>query len=198
MREPKILVPVIVIVSLALCGWVSNIFVRNLREEPSVVASCTDRNGSHHSSASDRVGFLACRQAEADVFLKADYAEMKDLAKAFLTLLTAALIASITFSEKIVDLSNAGLWARVLMIISWIAIFIAIMSLGAGLSFMTVGAGCATYSPTLDYRMFETKAIMPYIFAGVSFGFGLATMLVSGCCVDAASGRSYKAGNTPF
>lgn len=69
----------------------------------------------------DHDGYLTCRQADADVFVKSDYGEMKDLAKSFLTLLTAALVASITFSEKIVDLSHAGIWARLLMVPSWIA-----------------------------------------------------------------------------
>src|SRR5690349_17567982 len=57
-----------------------------------------------------------------------DYTESKDLAKAFLTLLVAVFVGSITFSEKIVDVKTSGVWAKATMILCWICILIAIVA----------------------------------------------------------------------
>jgi len=54
-------------------------------------------------------------QGAANRFLDRDYAEVKDLSTAFLTLLTAVFVASITFSEKIVDFNRSGWWAKAIL-----------------------------------------------------------------------------------
>jgi hypothetical protein len=165
---------------MLLCAWVARVFVGHLREAPPRLSVCMHDAGQLHTASDDQALFNSCLRAQADVFIKSDYVEMKDLAKSFLTLLTAILVASITFSEKIVDLGRAGTWARSLIITSWVAFLVAIVSLGAGLSFMTLGAGCATYQPYLQYQIFEAKAIPLYITSGIAFGTGLASMLISG------------------
>jgi hypothetical protein len=101
----------------------------------------------------------------ARLFIERDFAETKDLAKAFLTLLTAVLVASITFSEKIVDVNRSGWWPRGLMIGSWIMVLVAIASSGAGLALMAQGAGYAAYFPHANYRVFETTAVQLFITA---------------------------------
>lgn len=53
-------------------------------------------------------------------FLTYDYGEAKDLAKAFLTLVSAVLVGTITFSEKIVNFQTASFIQRRLVIGSWI------------------------------------------------------------------------------
>ena len=182
MPEIRRSIPMLV-VGLTMLGvsvWVSYQFVINIFEQPPLVQVCTDRNGMHLATAVDHTPFFDCVKDKADLFLRADYAEMKDLAKSFLSLLIATLVASITFSEKIVDVSRAGARARTLMVASWLAIFGAILSLGAGLALMTIGAGVATYSPSARFKDFEIKAIPLYIAAGLSFGFGLFGMLLSG------------------
>jgi hypothetical protein len=121
-----------------------------------------------------------CLADNAQLFLDKDYAETKDLAKAFLTLLTAILVASITFSEKIVDLSRAGWWSRGAMISCWVLILIAIASSGTGLALMSVAAGWAAYRPDVDFRVFELRAVTLFISAGLSFGAGLVALFVAG------------------
>ena len=43
----------------------------------------------------------------AELFLRYDYTETKDLAKAFLTLVSSILVISITFSEKVLGGQSA-------------------------------------------------------------------------------------------
>jgi hypothetical protein len=63
-------------------------------------------------------------------FLTYDYAEAKDLAKAFLTLVSAVLVGTITFSEKIVNFQTASLLQRLLVIGSWGFFVFAIITCG--------------------------------------------------------------------
>ena len=49
-----------------------------------------------------------CVDAATDLFETFDYPEYKDLAKTFLTLLSATLVASIAFAEKVVDVNRAA------------------------------------------------------------------------------------------
>lgn len=124
--------------------------------------------------------YYSCVDRKAEIFLKGDFAESKDLAKSFLTLLTAVLVASITFSEKIVDVQRSGWWPRGLMITSWICLLIAIAACGAGLALITIAAGYSSYDPHLNYRIFEFKAVKLFGGAGISFGCGLVALLVAG------------------
>jgi hypothetical protein len=100
---------------------------------------------------SDDDAFAKCIKATADAFVKYDYQEAKDLSKAFSTLLTATLVASITFSEKIVDLRTAGWWAKGMMVASWAAVLLAISMCGVGLVYATGAGWTATHQPQLNY-----------------------------------------------
>jgi hypothetical protein len=48
----------------------------------------------------------------AGLFLKYDYAEAKDLSKQFLTTVTAVLVFSLTFADKIINFSQASRVSR--------------------------------------------------------------------------------------
>lgn len=125
--------------------------------------------------------FSNCVRSRVQNFLEHDYPESKDLAKSFLTLLTAVLVASITFSEKIINFSNASWLAKGLMIICWLTLLGAIVACGIGLALMAQAAGCAAYRPFQnDYRVLEHRAVVLFVTAGVMFGVGLATMLAAG------------------
>jgi hypothetical protein len=67
-----------------------------------------------------------------------------------------------------------------MMIASWILILVAIASCGTGLALMTIAAGDAAYFPHLDYRTIEFEAVNLFIAAGISFGSGLAFLLIAG------------------
>jgi hypothetical protein len=65
-------------------------------------------------------------------FITYDYSEAKDLAKSFLTLISAILVFSITFSEKIISFQNAARRRRIFLVICWICLMVSII--GCGLS----------------------------------------------------------------
>jgi hypothetical protein len=113
------------------------------------------------------------------LFVK-DYEEAKDLAKSFLTLLVAVFVGSITFSEKIVNVHDSGVWSKAAMITCWVALLLAIVTCGTGITYMVVAYGTAVYYPTLDYRFHETRAAQLFVVSGISFGVALCTMLLAG------------------
>lgn len=124
--------------------------------------------------------FAACVQRHAEIFLARDVPESKDLAKSFLTLLTAVLVASITFSEKIVGVSQASWFPRALIIFCWVCILGAIVACGVGLTSITIAGGFAAYNPFLAYWTLEITAVRYFVAAGLMFCLGLASLLVAG------------------
>jgi hypothetical protein len=68
--------------------------------------------------------------------IKTAYDEGKDLSKAFLTLVVAVFVASITFSEKIIDFKTAGNWTKVAMIACWGSLLLSIVSCGTGIVYL--------------------------------------------------------------
>jgi hypothetical protein len=74
-----------------------------------------------------------------------DYAETRSLCKDFLTLVSAILVFSIAFSEKIVDFANAPLHTRRWLLSSWQCFIAAIVACGIGLCFITLAGGAAVY-----------------------------------------------------
>jgi hypothetical protein len=113
--------------------------------------------------------------ASAKIFMDRDYAETKDLAKAFLTLLTAVFFGSVTFSEKIVNLNQSEWTSKALMILCWCLLLLAIASCGAGLALMATAAGFATYEPDFDYRQFERSSLSLFIVGILTMVFGDTT-----------------------
>jgi hypothetical protein len=67
---------------------------------------------------------------EAKDFLTYDYAETKDLGKAFLTLISAVLVFSMTFSDKVIDFPRAGRGARLTLFVGWACFALAIIICG--------------------------------------------------------------------
>lgn len=86
--------------------------------------------------------------SEAEMFLKYDYPETKDLCKQFLTLITTVLVISLTFFDKVVGFSNASKISKWLVISSWTSFLLAIIFCGLGLLFVTMAAGQAAYNGT--------------------------------------------------
>lgn len=166
--------------AILFCSWAGRTFFLSWTTRPDVMPECSDRLGTHHPIPSELQRYYACVDQRASLFMENDFAETKDLSKAFLTLLTAVLVASITFSEKIVDLHRSGWWPRGLMISSWILLLLAIVTCGTGLALMTIAAGYASYIPHLNYRAFEAQAVWLFGASGLSFGSGLVALLVAG------------------
>jgi hypothetical protein len=128
----------------------------------------------------DRSGYDACLEERAKKFFDRDYAETRDISKAFLTLLTAVFVASIAFSEKIVNVSTTGWWPRALMICCWVLLLVAIATCGAALALMMQAAGYASYFPESAFWVFEADAIQLYLCSGLAFGGALVSLLIAG------------------
>lgn len=128
----------------------------------------------------DPAAFHGCLKRRAELFVKLDYAESKDLAKTFFTLIAAVLVASITFSEKIVDIHNARRLPLFAMFACWFALLLSICLVGAGVVSMTLAAGVATYLPQLQYTMLEAHAVLLFVSSTVFFGGGLTCLIVAG------------------
>jgi hypothetical protein len=164
-------------IAIGICLVSAAWFVTAATEQPVRRTQCRDRFGSY---APSHEKFETCIEANAAKFLKGDFAESKDLGKAFLTLLTAVFVGSITFSEKIVGIQNAGPGSRNAMITTWGAFLLALVACGCGLAFIALAAGIATYYPDFDYWRHEQRAIIMFGVSGVAFGAGLVALLVAG------------------
>jgi hypothetical protein len=191
----QLLVSAFVALALLFCVYVGYTFTKTWFAPLKFAPECHDSFRTYHLAIGEERGdYYECAKERAKLFLSHDYAEAKDLAKAFLVLLTGVLVASITFSEKIVNISSSGRWSRGLMICSWVLLFIAIAACGAGLAFMSYGAGYAVYFPFQDYRQLEVKAMRLFISAGLSFGCGLVSLLVAGIVSLIERSRENKPG----
>jgi hypothetical protein len=115
---------------------------------------------------------------EAKNFMTYDYAELKDLCKQFLTLVSGILVFSITFAEKIVGYRAVARWP---LLASWIAFLIAIVLCGLGLGLMALAGGQAVSgAPGEIYRHMESQAVRLSFGAGLSFVLGLTSLIVAG------------------
>lgn len=114
--------------------------------------------------------------SEAEMFLKYDYPETKDMCKQFLTLITTVLVISLTFSDKIVGFSSASVASKWLVISSWTSFLLAIIFCGLGLLFVTMAAGQAAYSGTKNWKKVNS-AYKKIVIAGVFFILGLVLLI---------------------
>lgn len=172
-----------------LCALAAGLFIRTWRMNLSEISPCWTVRGERRArlvTDTQTAEYHDCVEGRATLFLTRDYAEAKDASKAFLTLLTAILVASITFSEKIVDVTKSDRKARAVMVASWVLLLVAIAACGAALALMMEAAGSATYYPHLDYRVLSQRAGILYMVSGVAFGSALAALLVAGVISMAA------------
>lgn len=176
-RYPWRRAAVLVALAIVICVGAATWFVTMATEKPVLKQQCRDRFGVYMRSDTR---FDACIDANAKKFLKGDFAESKDLGKAFLTLLTAVFVGSITFSEKIVNVQSAGPGSRNAMVTAWGSFLLALVTCGCGLAFIALAAGIATYYPNFNYWRHEQRSILMFGMSGVAFGAGLVALLVAG------------------
>ena len=113
-------------------------------------------------------------------FVAKEYSQMQDLGKSFLTIVIAVFVASITFSEKIVNVEKATSLSKTFLYLCWTLLLSSTILAGAGLAFF---AGCfdqALYVPCEGNKILFNYASYCFLFAGVSFGLGLLSMLLAG------------------
>lgn len=81
-----------------------------------------------------------------NMFLKYDYVETRDLLKAFITLISATLVFSLTFSDKIATIGDATRPnVRRLVFAAWTSFFAALALAGGGIVAIAAAAGCILY-----------------------------------------------------
>jgi hypothetical protein len=122
--------------------------------------------------------------SETNTFLQYDYAETKDLLKTFLTLISATLVFSITFSEKVIGLRDAAISSKRALLTAWSLLIVALISSGLAMCFIAAAAGKSIYKsiPLLDWN-YGTLALISWAFvllAGIAYVGGLIAMALAG------------------
>lgn len=113
-------------------------------------------------------------------FVAKEYTEIKDLGKSFLSILIAVFVASITFSEKIVNYNSTSWWAKSLLIICWVLLLLSVVMSGTGMVFIASCFNQALYVPCPDNIDLYVTAFFCFVLAGLAFGLGLTSMLCAG------------------
>ena len=97
-----------------------------------------------------------------------------------LTLLSATLVLSITFSEKVVDLNNAPSSAVSALFACWALLFMAIAACGGALAFISHAAWTAKYDLRLNFYVAEVRAVSLLMFSLATFVCALGALVVAG------------------
>ncbi len=167
-------------VAFVIVAACSSAFLSTWLKTPQVIELCLTSTGHFISESDNPERFSKCIAKNAEDFIKYDFAETKDLAKAFLTLLVAVFVASLTFSEKIVAPNASGWWAKLLMGSCWGLLLYAIIATGTALAFFGAGLWWAVHLPIMNYRSFEVGAVFLLASAGIAFGASLTAMFIAG------------------
>jgi hypothetical protein len=134
----------------------------------------------------------------AELFMKYNYTETKDLRKDFLTLVTGILVFSLTFSEKIVDFRRSAKSAKILLFSSWTLFISTIISCGVGLTYLALAGGQAVYGTDDNYLDLASKCYGWVITSGLCFITGLIALVLAGMIATVARGSvSSSAQSTP-
>jgi hypothetical protein len=129
----------------------------------------------------------------AELFLKYDYAETRDLLKVFITLISATLVFSLTFAEKIVNFRQADWKARACLIASWILFVTSLVLCGLAVCLIAAAAGKMLYGAipliTISYFELALASWACVLLAGCAFVLGLMMMVAAAVI---SSGRAQK------
>ena len=119
----------------------------------------------------------------ARVFLEFAYQEIKDLLKHFLTLISAALVFSVTFSEKIIDFATATDGQKVMVVAGWFSLIVALGLCGIGVFtlYLTSSHAIATVLRGQDtgFRKWQKASYVFQDAAGAFFGIGLVLLVAT-------------------
>ncbi|WP_089729976.1 hypothetical protein [Candidatus Thiosymbion oneisti] len=118
---------------------------------------------------------------DARVFLEFKYPEIRELLKHFLTLISAALMFSVAFAEKIVNFETASNVQKGLLIGSWGTLIIALGCCGIGLYTIYLSAEKA-FAQMAGQTGLDFSSIVgtSYIFqdlSGILFGISMCLLV---------------------
>ena len=123
-------------------------------------------------------------ESEEIRFLKFHYAEVKDLSKHFLTLITAVLTFSITMAEKFIEISTAAWYFKAAIVFCWFLFLCALASCGLGLYFIFLAgeqaSGSIIYKYKDDFKKFSQKSYICLDTAGILFVIGMIVLALLG------------------
>ncbi|WP_146185114.1 hypothetical protein [Flavobacterium pallidum] len=112
-------------------------------------------------------------------FLKYNYFETKDLCLHFLTLVTAVLVFSLNFAEKVFNFKEASGKRRSIIISGWCSFIFSIIFCGVGLALNSRAGG---YALSKELNQLNCYSFWAYIFISLSgclFILGLILTMVS-------------------
>jgi hypothetical protein len=117
-------------------------------------------------------------------FLEFKYPEIKDLLKQFLTLISASLVFSVTFSEKIISFQEASSLQKGFVYGAWVALIVALGACGFGLylNYLTAERAIdviATGNGATNFARLESRAYLFQDLAGLLFGAGFVLLVLS-------------------
>src|SRR5260370_16228930 len=115
--------------------------------------------------------------SQAEKFLKFDYQQVKDLSINFLTLISAILVFSIAFAEKILKFPQSSAPAKRWLLISWLFFIVAILLSGTALPCMFYAGLQANYDR--PYQWWGNFAFAVLQFGDVFFVCGLIALILS-------------------
>ena len=143
---------------------------------------CVDNGKVYEATVSTEPSdpFNKCLANQAQKFLDRDYADFKDIGKAFLTLLSATLVASITFSEKIVDVGKADLLPMTTMIACWLLLIFSIITLVFGFANMAHAAWTVQYDPYINFLSLENNGVKLLFYSVAAFVGSLVALVIAG------------------
>lgn len=126
-----------------------------------------------------------------ELFLKYSYPEARDMGLHFITVVTAVLIFSLNFAEKVFNFKNASGTKRLVVILGWCLFLISIILCGIGLTFNAVAGGGAVYRK--DYYSHYAQLAYGFIIAaGLFFIAGLVFLIISAALSHSANKSNHS------
>ena len=179
-RLVKIVVALLILIGVAILG--ARLVNEWLLTPQIKFSKCVDTGTIYEATASTEPSdlFNKCLSNQAQKFLDRDYADFKDIGKAFLTLLSATLVASITFSEKIVDVGKTDLLPLTTMIACWLLLIFSIIALVFGFANMAHAAWTVQYDPYINFLSLENDGIKLLFYSVASFVGALVALIIAG------------------
>lgn len=173
----KLLYPLTVALLVVGALLLTNALVNNWYTLPDRLSQCKGINVTPDVAISEDL--KKCFELQAQKYLMHDYQDFKDLAKVFLTLLSATLVASITFSEKVVDIARAPASSLSAMVTCWLLLMAAIIACVGGLAFTAHAAWIAKYWPHLNFYQTVVSGVSMLLFSAGAFIVALFALITA-------------------
>ncbi|MBN8212936.1 MAG: hypothetical protein J0M09_08445 [Xanthomonadales bacterium] len=125
----------------------------------------------------------ALASSPLDAYIQFKYPEIKDLLKHFLSLISATLVFSVTFSEKVIDFHKSATNQKFIVFLAWILFSIALAACGLGiyLNYLTAEAAISAKisGDMADFLTFERLSYMAQDAAALLYVLGLFVLVSS-------------------